>query len=315
MKRILVMVLALVLLLSAAACGKSPAPSSDGTSAPSTSTPDQSGSSDSSTPPASGGSDSSAPDSGKTGSCSDIADFYEKLVDRMEKKVMDLQDEHNEAVGDDYTKMINLWYMPFSSLRYIDAFMFNANTSASTVQSSLRLLGNEDAVVTGSGNEYTITYTNTDWYTETDYELTEIIRFDPDALALSVVNYRDGEISSFTEFQALGNDRYALSSELERAIVTYKDGEILTIDHAENKYDTDYETGDYEAYSFIFGYDSIFGRTDLDSAWVTEAEASDGLYRHYEYSDGVCTITGLNKQHNWDGGDPTFTPGYEVIMP
>jgi len=311
-KRILVLLLALSMLLSLAACSGAGTGSSDISAAGGR---EQSSTSESGSPPPaqSGG----APSDGKIVDCAGVSDFYEKLVDRMHRKIMDLQDEHNEAAGDDFYALVNLWYMPFSSLRYLHAASFNAGTSVETIQSAYRMMDLEDAAITESGNEYTITYTASNQpYSEDTYALKEVIRYDPDAPALSVVKYRDGALSSFTEFQALGNDRYALSSELERAIVTYRDGEIIAIDHAENRWDINYETGEHEDYSFLFGYDSgIFGRTDLDHDWVMEAEAQDGLYRHYDFKDGTCTITGLNKELNWDGGPPKFTPGFELILP
>ena len=328
MKRVFVLVLALAMLFSLAACGKNPS-NTGGTGTPQTSTPNQSGTPESSGAPStqSGTTESSGAPStqsggetspGKIVDCAGVADFYEKLVDGMYKKVMALQDEHNDAAGDDFTKLVNLWYMPFSSLRYVDAASFTAGTSAAAVQSAFRLMDLEDAVITENEKEFTITYTATNWpYSEDTYAFKEVIRYDPDAPALSVVKYRDGEISSFTEFQALGNDQYALSSELERAIVTYKDGEVLAMDHAENRWEINSDTGEHEDYSFVFSYDSgrIFGRTDLNHEWVMEAQTHDALYRHYDLQDGVCTITGLKKELNWNGGPPTFTPGYELILP
>jgi len=314
MKRIVVWALALAMLFSLAACGKNPS-NTGGTGTPQTSTPEQSGTPESSGTPSTQSGGETSP--GKITGCADVSDFYEKLVDGMYKKIMALQDAHNEAATD-FSAMANLWYMPFSSLRYVDAASFTAGTSAATVQSAFRLMDLEDAVVTENGKEFTITYTATNWpYSEDTYAFKEIIRYDPDAPALSVVKYRDGELSSFTEFQAMGNDQYALSSELERAIVTYKDGEVLAMDHAENRWAINSDTGEHEDYSFVFGYDSgeVFGRTDMNHEWVMEAQTHDALYRHYDLQDGVCTITGLKKELNWDGGPPTFTPGYELILP
>ena len=127
MKRVFVLVLALAMLFSLAACGKNPS-NTGGTGTPQTSTPNQSGTPESSGAPStqSGTPESSGAPStqsggetspGKIVDCAGVADFYEKLVDGMYKKVMALQDEHNDAAGDDFTKLVNLWYMPFSSLR------------------------------------------------------------------------------------------------------------------------------------------------------------------------------------------------------
>jgi len=316
MKKLLATGLALLLLLSLAACGDS-APGGE-----SSGTPSGAAAPSGSSAAAPGSSSAAAPANSSTASdkitdCAGVYDFYEALTDAVSNKMDELVDLHNEAAGDDFTKMVSLLYMPFNALRYLDAVYFASGTSPSTVQASIRLLGNEDAIVTEDGDGYIITYTARDYSTDETYAYKEIIRYDTDAPALSVVHYRDGDLSSFTEFQALGGDRYALSTEIDRAIVSYKGGEILAIDHAVNNWEYNYETGEYEDFSFFFDHESgaVFGHTGADHDWVMEAQQHDGLFRHYALDNGVCVITGLKKDRNWDTGEYIFTPGYELVLP
>jgi len=309
MKKRMALLLAALMLASLFACGKK----NGGTNGAS---PPENGKTQTGTSQTGTSQTGAAPD-GKIVDCAGAYDFYEKLTDALSKKMSVLIDAHNEAAGSDFSQYVVMLYMPFSALRYLDAASYTRDTSPATMEASYRLMELNDAVVTQSGNEYTITYTAKRWNSGTTYAFKEVIRFDPDAPALSVVKYADGVLTGFTEFQALGGDRYALSSELERAIVTYRDGEILAFDHAENKWELNADADGYEPFSFLFGHDSgaIFGRTDPDHDWVMEAEQHDGLYRHYSYRDGVCTVTGLSRQRNWDTGEYTFTPGYELTLP
>jgi|GEM_PF-2247034 len=326
MKKLLSLMLSLLIVLSLAACSAKPAKKDDSKEKKSDSKEQTSSVSekDSDTGTSSAlnvlssfseakGSEEA---SGGIESCADVYDFYERLAYAMGNKMEKLVDAHNDSVGGDYTKMVNIWYMPFSPLRYIDATMLTASISAGSLETSFRILGNEDAEVTEITGGYSVTYTATDWSSGETYAYKEEILFNTSPPALSVIHYHDGELSSFTEFQALGNDLYAVSSELERAIVAYIDGEIISIDHAENIWDIADDNSGYAEHSFIFDYSSgkIFGRTDLDHEWVMEAQAHDGLFHHYDFSDGVCTITGVTKNRNWDTGEYTFTPGYELVL-
>ena len=305
--KLAVVFLALVMILSVAACGDSVGDNS-GAAAPSGNSQDSGGSEDNGGSGNNGGSGAS----GDFGSCADVYNFYEKLTDKMSDTMEELIDAHNEKEGVDY---IILLYMPFSSLRYLDASSFDADTTASTMEAAYKALGNEDASVTQDGNLITITYTGKNYTTGDTYAFKEEIRYDTSGPSLSVVNYHDGELSSFNVFQALGGDNYALSTEYERAIVTYRDGEIVAIDHAVNIWDYDSDVDGYTEDSVLFDFDSgnIFGGT-ADSAWVHASEGN-GLYRHYELKDGSCRITGLNETTDWESGVTTYSDGYDVTIP
>ncbi|MBQ6000368.1 MAG: hypothetical protein IJL15_02395 [Clostridia bacterium] len=313
MKKWIALLLSVLLLLPLVSCSKS----SEGTdSEPSDETSQQIGSESGTEQGHESDGTEKAP--GEIADCAGVYDFYDRLTSAMGNKISKLVDEHNNAVESDLSQLVALFYLPFSSLRYVDAASFAEGTSLSALESAYHMMGQNDATIRETGkNEYTIAYSKTDDATGETYEHKEVIRFDTSAPALSVVNYRNGEPGSFTEFQALGDNRYAISSEFERAIVVYQDGEILGLNHAENLWKLNPDTDQYEDYSLIFDYEDgkIFGRTDLDEDWVMEAERRDGLYRHYDLQDGICTVTGLKSSYDFEAGKTTYSPGFEVVLP
>ncbi len=258
---------------------------------------------------------SSAQQSVKSGN--DLYDFYSALTDKMSDTVSELVNKHNESVGSDYTAMVNILYMPFSSIRFLDLAFFNGS-SAETVKSSFKMLGNDDVEVTeNSKNDYTIEYTATPVSSGKSYKSKTNIRIDPENLGVSIVFYRDGVLESFTDMQYIGSDRYALSTETDRAIVTYKDGNITEIFHAQNTYQPDYDKGGFTEDSFIYEYNdssSVYGKKTVDESWVKEAESHNALYRLYEYKDGVMKITGLKEVYSYSN-PITYEPGYAVTLP
>jgi len=314
MKKLLAVLIIVVFVLTAAACGNGTPAENPGANTEDLPESEQGGNQGET------GNDLPEPggdDHADAASCADVYDFYEKLTDSLAKKMGELQDAHNEAAGDDFMSMVNLLYMPFSSLRYVDAASYDADTSAETMESAYQIMGNEDAKVSIDGNVITITYTAADYLNETKYAFKEIITYDTDPIALSVITYRDGEIIGFTEFKDLGDGVYAASSEFERAFITYVDGNIVAFDHTENIHDLGDDNVTYTEDSLIFDYESgkILDKTSLDESWLTAADAEGKLYRRYTFADGVCTITGLKSEYDWDNGGVTYTPGYEVTLP
>ena len=221
-----------------------------------------------------------------------------------------LQDKHNEAVGDDYTKMVNILYLPFSALRVVDVASLTA--APQDLQNAYRAIGKDDAVITQNGNEWTITYSTKDYATDQPFKFKEVIRVDLNAPYLSVVTYRDDKISGFTEMKGIGNDQYLFSTEKERAVVTYVNGKVTAFTHAENVVDTDMN-GDYTANSYLFTYDEgkILDLTAVPDGWLTAADKQDKLYRLYVLQDGVIRITGLKQNYSSN----TYEPGYDVTLP
>ena len=316
-KRLLAIVIICTMAISLSACGGSGGNSgseskSGNISTAASDTASQSGASQTSS--------AAQADTASIRSGKDVYDFYDKLTTAMEKKLTDLQNQHNDAVGDDYTAMVNILYTPFNALRYLDLIYFG-DGGAAAAQSTLRALGNEDAVVTENGtNSFTIEYTAKSYNadsTTTTYKSKADIKFDTEKLVFSIVFYRDGKLSNFTEAQFIGKDQYAFSTETDRAIVTYKDGEVTAFVHAENTYEDDYENGGFTKESFIYEYNDeskVFGKQSVDEAWVKEAEKHDALHRLYVLKDNVIKITGLKDKYTYDG-PKTYEPGYDVTLP
>ena len=250
----------------------------------------------------------------------DVYDFYDKITTAMEKKLTDLQNQHNEAVGDDYTAMVNILYTPFNPLRFLDLIYFPVDGGTTYAQSALIALGNEDAVVTENGtNFYTIEYTAKSYGTDSTatYKSKTEIKFDFEKPGFSIVFYKDGKLTNFTEAQSIGNDQYAFSTETDRAIVTFKDGEVTAFVHAENTYEDDFENGGFTKESFIYDCNDeskVFGKQSVDEAWVKEAEKHNALHRLYVFKDNVIKITGLKDKYTY--GEPkSYEPGYDVTLP
>ena len=248
----------------------------------------------------------------------DVYEFYNTLTEKMSNKFNELQDKHNEAAGDDYSAMVNILYMPFNALRYLDLVYFTEGITPESVQNSFKILGNDDATVTQNGtNSYTIEYTAKSYSSDATYKSKTLISFDTENLGASIVFYKDGKLSSFTEMQAIGNDQYAFSTETDRAIVTYQNGEVTAFTHAENTYEDDFENGGFTKESYVYDYNDeskVFGKTSKTEDWVKEAEKHDALHRLYVLKDNVIRITGLKDVFNY-GKPKSYEPGYDVTLP
>lgn len=126
------------------------------------------------------------------------------------------------------------------------------------------------------------------------------------------IRYRsetDGSVIDFCEFVALGGGVYALQSPTCRALVTIKDGVILEYSYSETVYELDWSTGKPASCSVTHDADadSVWGRTDLTSAWVTECDTVSGLHRVFILdADGVLTYFGC-KQSGY-GEDSVYEP-------
>jgi len=201
-------------------------------------------------------------------------------------------------------------YLPFLTLS-TDPVMFSAGTPVSTIELSYTYMGNEDAKVVQDGNQYTVTYSDSD--SDGAYTCKKVMKFDPDTVSMSYVSYRNDEISNFYEYVGLGNDKYALVSVSDRAIVTYKDGEILTVLHAQNIYHEDWETGELSEATVVNAYpdDAIFGKS-VDESWVTEHENDGAIEKLYNFDGTTLKVTGMNSEYDLDSGDYTYTPGFSA---
>lgn len=108
----------------------------------------------------------------------------------------------------------------------------------------------------------------------------------------------NGRTIEFSEFIWLGGDMYALQNMHERAIIEYDGKMIKSFTHAQNRFSHESEeTGEPYSWSVknTSDTDSIWGRTDMDEAWVLQKSAENGIYMVFELNDGTLSISGYNQ--------------------
>lgn len=108
----------------------------------------------------------------------------------------------------------------------------------------------------------------------------------------------NGRTVEFSEFVWLGGDMYALQNMSERAIIEYDGKMIKRFTHAQNRFSHESEeTGDPYAWSVKNApdTDSIWGRTDMDEAWVLQKSAVNGIYMVFELNYGTLNISGYKQ--------------------
>lgn len=304
MKRIIAILAVLALVMSFAACGDNK-PASGGSG--------QSGNNTSSEAAVVSTNDNTQ--SGEK-SLADIYEYYDSIIDLLQKKIGDIIEVNNKKLQDAGGEYYNdpaymiVSYLPFLTLS-TDPIMFSAGTPVSTLELSYSYMGHEDAKIEQDGNQYTVTYKDSD--SDGEYVNKKVMKFDPQTISMSYVSYRNDEVVNFYEYVGLGNDKYALVDTRDRAIVTCKDGEILTALHASNIYDEDWETGELSKESAVNVYpdDSIFGKT-VDDSWVTQHEADGAIERLYNFDGSTLKITGMKTDYDWESGETTYTPGFSA---
>ena len=143
----------------------------------------------------------------------------------------------------------------------------------------------------------------------------------------SMVQYDgEGNAISFFRFQCLGDDRYAISNQYMRALLTYNDktGSFSEIDAGittntvirfkeatglDNPVDTPYV---YESDGLL-----PLKKDALNAEWVTEAEKVGGLFRHMVLDGDMFIISGLSRDpFNGQGlENARFVEEYRMELP
>ena len=240
--------------------------------------------------------------------------FNDNVIEAMEKSIGDATETWTAQHEDDPFSLI---YLPFTSLSVIDAVYFDDDLTEDEIKLSVSFL-HEDAAVTKTADGYELTYTGKDYNDESKtYAMKEVFKADLSSnLKFSFEQYEDGKITEFLECVSLGGGKYALMNESNRAIVTIEDGKATEILHAANIHDTDWETDELSPASVLNRYpeESIYNKTGLDRAWVTEHESENAIERLYDYSGNTLKITGMNKDYNLDTGFYDYTPGFEKVL-
>ncbi len=97
------------------------------------------------------------------------------------------------------------------------------------------------------------------------------IEYDPANKAFSCKSYSDGALTNFTEIVPMGDDKYLFYDSYNRAIVTYKNGEIVDMVYSNNmKYSADYTTvsGNDQASA------TFYPNGTADASWVNDQSAA-----------------------------------------
>jgi hypothetical protein len=262
------------------------------------------------------------PEDDRPDSIENLYDYYEALVSALSDRVEGMVDEHNKKLeaqeNYDPDELLQVFYLPFFDIESVDAVYFDGVASLDTVKTAYEIYEYENVSVECTGtNEYTVCYdSRADGEEAETHSYKKIFKASYDNLGFAFYFYKDDALESFFEYKSIGENRYALMDMTGRAIVSYADGAVSDLLHAENIHDVDWETNELSADSVVNIYpdESIWERSDLDEAWVTEHVPDNCVYRLYSVSGNKLTITGMNMDYNYDTGDIIYVPGYSVTV-
>lgn len=319
MKKFLAFALALIMVFTLAACGGGDDKNSSGsTSNPgsNTSKPGNSGteSKDTSNPVI------NAP--GKDYATS--YEFYADLTNKLATTITDIVEENNKRLEEekpdsyisDPSYILIFLYIPFLSIDMAFTAAVTDDIDPAGLALAYSFFGIDDAKLTiQSPGRYKITYTLPDRDDDTKTNsIEELLRYENGSIRYE--QRINGELDEFYEFISLGGDRYALQGKRDRAIIKYKNGEIIEVIHSETMYEKDSKTGELKEWSVLYDpdSDSIWGKSNLDEDWVRELESSGGLKRIYELKDGKLTISGQNSNYDWQTGETTIEPMTPIVI-
>ena len=299
MKKFLVLLLALAMMLSLAACLPQipdlPGGSSGGSS-----------SGGSSNSPSGGGSGGAFNTSLK--SYADAYDFHTGMVEKMTSLVTRSAEANNErleeALPSGYASDPTYWspfFLPFVSISMAYTSSLGSSSSNAGTIMVYQMFGGDDVKCNETGNgKYEITYTDSD-----SVPIRVLAEFDQPTGSMRFVEYSDGKLSEFLEFVGLGGDRYAVQDDQCRAIITYKNGEVTDFSFAQLIQDVDWET-DELVYGKEWGEsDFIFGRGGMDDNWVRAGGELNNLLR--STADGQLTVHKQASTYDYNTGKSSYS--------
>ncbi len=310
-RKLLSLILVIVTVFAITACNKKQDNTDDANSNTNTSNPTISvGDNDSTS-----GKDTALPTS-----YSSAYDYYTAILNKMQNTVEGIVDKNNELLESsnpdgyisDPSYMI-LSYAPFTSLDMSLSCTFNDQTTQSVVSMTYSIFGFENVVFTVvAPGEYKITSESTEDDGSVE-KFEELLNFNNGSMRYEQII--DGVTDEFYEFISLGDDKFALQSNHSRAIITYKNGEIIDLIHSNTIYERDWETNELSTESVVYDSkaDSAWGKTGLDEAWVTE-KGTDSLMRLYKLDDNTLNITGKKKETNYETSEVTYIDITPVII-
>ena len=288
MKRIVALIIAMLMLVSLAACGGS----SD--------TPGNTSAATDSSKPDSGKTDESKAPEGTDGKyLADIYGVYEKICNGMMECVNDVVEKSFEA-GKSSTDYVNF-------LGFNDVGLTNFNLAGSfdgqdmsITKMALAILTSEDLVLDTTSDGYVLKFTS---YNGDSVEST--FRYDISSMSVSFVEKRNGTLYKFFDMANLGNGKYALLSNTERAIVDFDGKNVTGFYYSKllnNSYDKIYNENDYASAS-------VYGKTSADNNWVTELRSENKIEKIWDCTQSnKLVVSTLLKSEYDDDGNKSYAP-------
>ncbi len=203
--------------------------------------------------------------------CAEIRDALDVLMN-------EINDKHNEAhpYGDpENTEGADWTFMLFSLELAFTASFTEDDEALQAVKIAFEFFGGTDIVIEHPAkNHYEVLYT-----ANSGSKMKMVALFDPNSGGLSYTGYTDGVAESLYEFIPIGGNQFAFQTRSERAIIEYKDGEILSFVYTSITADDAYYTS----------ADSIFGKgSAANQKWV-DGKGADGYGDYYTY-DGKTLV-------------------------
>ena len=237
----------------------------------------------------------------------DLFNYYEGILNQMDPMAAEITAAYKEKTGYDY----EVSYSDFA-LACVDVYSFSEGASIDFVKGVLDSFYEELVLKETGKNEYTLTYTGTDPYTEEKYKGKEIIKFDTDDLRMSCIQYRNDEYYSFAELARVGTDTYAGITPVNRVLIKCDGDTVKEFWYVTNIAEFNNEDGTYSEYSYLNDLDdAIYGRFGLDSDWVSEDDIGIGIFRLSHCYGTTLDVTGQMLQEDTDTGESYYIPGYK----
>lgn len=139
------------------------------------------------------------------------------------------------------------------------------------VESVAEMIGMSDAkAIRNKAHDYTLSAIKT--HNQQPYEINGV--YDLTSGGLRMVEKTDGKVTEFFEFIPLGSDQYAFQTDIERAVVNYKDGKLISFIYTiSNRQDAVYDNET----------DSIYPMgTGANNEW-TAPKGEDGYEQYFSY--------------------------------
>lgn len=219
---------------------------------------------------------------GVSATTTNYAEAY-ALMDSMRGAMQTLLDQavtrnNNAHPGDDPQNTDSVIALVFGSIKMAFTSTLSEDEAArDAILPALDMMGMKGAkAVRNAAHDYTMTGTDA-----RGGALVLSAVYDPASGALRMTAAVDGKHSEFFEFVPLGGDRYALQSDRERAVVTFRDGKLLSFTYTVSDKNTAYsQTGD--------GIYPSGG--PVDESWAAPL-GEDGYEQYFDYDGATIRLS------------------------